>query len=533
MTDDVPNKLIADYLDDTADEQQLAELSAWVLASRENAKYLYMLVAIERGLVQYSQRDAIIDELTALDQAVWQDVVSEALNDRRRHEIQEQAECALLADRELVLSETDADPDEDTPPPAPRIIVIPKPVFWGGLAATLGLILWLGSSVMNRGPGPESIAEIDQPLAKPVYIASVRGTVNAAWAAGDGGDRLEAGVPLELVSGYAEIEFDDGATVIVQAPAKFTPIDSNAMHMAQGRVTVTAPISAYGFYVDTPHLRVTDLGTEFGVEASQDNSSTYVYQGEVVLAAPLPNPIDEAPASRTLLLKKSQGAELVVTDNDERRLVETTLDTGRYVRVLDEGVYQPTWKGALRYGGQPGEAIDLDEVRSDTHLYMLSERRGVQIPAETIIGISQPGAYQSDSLFGASDRLARDATVDSYLIQLRPNEHVGRAPGPTGGLMLSATIRFPRPIVGVMVSEAQMVATDSTLGLPGINFSNARGRTVLERIDTYGPDVIQLSEDRRTLTVSLYGVILDHVRVLIESPTEQIGGTTPPDTDAY
>ena len=58
----------------------------------------------------------------------------------------------------------------------------------------------------------------------------------------------------------------------------------NAMHcrLVEGTVTAEVPEPAHGFTIDTPDIKVVDLGTKFGVTAgSTGNSQVRVFEGEV------------------------------------------------------------------------------------------------------------------------------------------------------------------------------------------------------------------------------------------------------------
>ena len=79
--------------------------------------------------------------------------------------------------------------------------------------------------------------------------------------------------------------FDEGAKVVVEAPAIFELRGEDRMMVQSGRVTTSVSEAAQGFRVDTPTSRVIDLGTEFGVQVSQHGDTVVqMHKGRARLA---------------------------------------------------------------------------------------------------------------------------------------------------------------------------------------------------------------------------------------------------------
>lgn len=94
------------------------------------------------------------------------------------------------------------------------------------------------------------------------------------------GSRLGAGW-LRLETGVAELTFDVGATVILQAPSEFALEGRMQSALRSGRLTCRVGPEAHGFRVATPSAEIVDLGTEFGVLASEGFSEVHVFRGAV------------------------------------------------------------------------------------------------------------------------------------------------------------------------------------------------------------------------------------------------------------
>ncbi len=119
-------------------------------------------------------------------------------------------------------------------------------------------------------------------------VAQITGSLNCRWETqGDDkplgfGSGLTAGEQLQLVEGVAEITFQNGARMILQAPAELDVDSLSETKLHHGRLTATCPPGAEGFRVNTEGLTLVDLGTEFGVMADElGNTEVHVFEGLV------------------------------------------------------------------------------------------------------------------------------------------------------------------------------------------------------------------------------------------------------------
>ncbi|MEO9590971.1 LamG-like jellyroll fold domain-containing protein [Rhodopirellula bahusiensis] len=88
---------------------------------------------------------------------------------------------------------------------------------------------------------------------------------------------------VRLESGWAQIEFLNGATVVLHGPAEMEVVSAAEAIMHRGRIRAEVPPAARGFVVRTQDMKVVDLGTEFGLEVSDEGSNVQVFDGEVEL----------------------------------------------------------------------------------------------------------------------------------------------------------------------------------------------------------------------------------------------------------
>lgn len=165
---------------------------------------------------------------------------------------------------------------EDLPeaPPA-RSALFVRLAWAASLAACAALVL----VVLSRRSDP----------AGPV-VATLARTENATWAGSTlptaERSELRRGT-LSLLQGIATVRFASGAEVTIEAPTTLELLDAMHCRLVEGSVTADVPESAHGFTIDTPDLKVVDLGTRFGVTAgAAGDSHVFVFEGEVTLNKP-------------------------------------------------------------------------------------------------------------------------------------------------------------------------------------------------------------------------------------------------------
>jgi hypothetical protein len=127
------------------------------------------------------------------------------------------------------------------------------------------------------------------PAGRNEAVASIADSVHAVWGDLHVGteERLtEKTGPLELKSGYVRIAYNYGTEVVVEGPAKFEVLGPEEMSVTCGQIYARAPSSAIGFTVSTPHSKIIDLGTEFGVKVGSDGGTdVHMIKGKASLIA--------------------------------------------------------------------------------------------------------------------------------------------------------------------------------------------------------------------------------------------------------
>jgi hypothetical protein len=154
-----------------------------------------------------------------------------------------------------------------------------------GLAAALLLALlpWHRPADVSpkRGPAPEAIDNT---------VAVLLQAAGAQWEQTGLPVRPGAALPpgwLRLKSGLAQIEFYNGATVLLEGPAELQLISRTQAFCARGKLRAVVPPQAHGFSIGSPKLDLVDRGTEFGMEVGAGGQTeVHVFQGKVELYDP-------------------------------------------------------------------------------------------------------------------------------------------------------------------------------------------------------------------------------------------------------
>ncbi|XAL98300.1 FecR family protein [Phycisphaeraceae bacterium D3-23] len=313
---------------------------------------------------------------------IMSEVVASALAERRKHELEDEANRQLAAqlaedarNRRFELRRNAA------PEPVKRVVVMPKAVVWLGAAAVLGLlatvITLLNPSTPSNTPSrADSERTPTSRSTAPPVLATLVYSLDARWA--DDADAWSGRLGLRqgehrLAEGLVEIELADGVRVVLEAPVAFTLTGTNAMELAQGRLVAHVPPSGYGFSVDTPTARIVDYGTEFGVETDGYRATqVHVFRGEVRAASRVEGVVVGEPRpvmAQQAAVIDAGGASITLVDFDEasfERRVAKRLDladmivggdgtTGR----RDIGIHPLTGAIARGIGSAPNAMIML------------------------------------------------------------------------------------------------------------------------------------------------------------------------------
>lgn len=142
------------------------------------------------------------------------------------------------------------------------------------------------------------------------------------------------------------------------------------------------------------------------------------------------------------------------------------------------------------------------ESNSKTRLFQ--EQSNLELQDEIEVDISLPGGF-ADFEGLPTGTITAGSIVDVYMLH---QDAVGRR----GNIVLSGSVTFDQEILGVMVSNQTLSASDELLGATGTAYPS---HTLRELEFLIAADEITISEDRRTLSFELQTkVALDHIRII-------------------
>lgn len=316
----------------------------------------------------------------------------------------------------------------------------------GACAAVLifGFSLWLLVDGLNPGK-PEAAEQLPVPDAATLamapgpdpIVATISGQSDAAWAGSPGqprlgvGSDLRVGQRLTLESGFAQITTNRGAVAILEGPATVELLDhDNAIRLHAGKLFgICETESSKGFVVRTPHLSITDLGTQFGVDVSTNHGSkVHVFQGEVSVDHP-----DHLRERQALHLTTGQSAHASSARPEVFVIQQTREQIEQFKNVSVQFISLPG-TGAERTVGETDPNWAVVEVNGrklltpqpvaviDHVFYVLPRFQGQNFdPASQMIGYKPSAELPKDTPFVFESRFFIPDNVDleAATLQLR------------------------------------------------------------------------------------------------------------------
>jgi hypothetical protein len=111
---------------------------------------------------------------------------------------------------------------------------------------------------------------------------------------------------VTVESGTMNFRVASGVNIAASGPVEFEFLDAMNVRLVRGQLTAEVEPQARGFTVLTPHGKVVDLGTRFGVDVAQSaNADVVVFQGEVQV-----HKMDEAAGASPLSLVAGEAVRL-------------------------------------------------------------------------------------------------------------------------------------------------------------------------------------------------------------------------------
>jgi len=436
--------LIDLLLDGSLDDAQRRELDALICADDRAARALveamdqHAMLQWEFGQVEHETFEA------ANERAMLNEMFDQALDLRRLHEVEEKAQAKLIADLKAQKKEADlerrraalARKTDDRPT---RVIIIPKLVAVLGVAAAVMLLAWVGILIMDSSPVPsQESSPTDYGPTHPIvpgpdYIATLSAqSSDAVWSSrGDdlviGGSLLARQLVLE--KGDATIVFENGAEVVLTAPARFSLISRSASELHQGQLSAFVPESGHGFEVLVPGGVITDLGTAFEAIVIDQAipARVEVFQGSVTV-----EPEVNGRRGEVVHLIQDQFADVQADGSGiaayVRRDLEVDLATHSTAEGVAPGQVDDHW--TIRWSARGRRVPARCVVVNDDLTWLGADSSPAQwISFQSVPELYPPGiAFYQTTLFIPDDvdparvQLALKFIVDDQLLAIRVND---------------------------------------------------------------------------------------------------------------
>lgn len=277
--------------------------------------------------------------------------------------------------------------------------------YWRWSAAAAAVILFSAAVIMrvSRLGSPESSA----------IVAVLQQQIDAQWNGASATPSMVAGGRVLLSSGLVELKFAGGATVVVQGPADLSLDSSTSATLNSGRVTVV--VQGGGFVVRTPAVKVTDLGTEFGVSVgSAGETHVEVFDGSVQAER-----LDQPEVAR--LINAGEAAQASVTPGDS--IKPALLRPLSFVRAQSMGALASAETPTARY-----RAFEADLLRDPSLLlyYNFELAKDTPVSVQNRAGATA-GRYTLEAAVAAAPASAAGRWADDRAAGFSPNGANGLA----------------------------------------------------------------------------------------------------------
>jgi len=322
-------------------------------------------------------------------------------------------------------------------------------------------------------------------------ISGLSANVQSASTSKELGQIIRSGDSFSLDEGIMSLQLPNVLVDLI-APVTVRFDDSGKLSLTAGTLVAKILKDGENFIVTTPDAEVVDLGTEFSVHyhpATGTNVS--VRQGRV--------------QAKLLDWRKTPTKMLELTDNRSANFQSTT-GAAQEVNFHSQA-FQPVDRsrggirsidGTLRTATTEPASLKSGDSLTLNHTLVIPERQNVLLEEElTVNGLN------------GLVRLPAGTVVSSYLVHYDPSDDIIRAP--------RGAVTFLGQVAAVILNTSDLIATDSLLGLSGMEFETASFRGLEMDPDE---DEVQISRDRKTVSFRFDTSpprYLDEARILVIS----------------
>jgi ferric-dicitrate binding protein FerR (iron transport regulator) len=289
----------------------------------------------------------------------------------------------------------------DARSPRPRKII--RPAAWWVIAPIAAAAVFMVAFLLGSNRSANS-ADSPKPGGEEM-VARLSGANGCRWEGSSIalGDELHSGQQLDLVAGAAEITFDCGAQIVVEAPASVEVTSAWNAVLRRGTLKAVVPAQAVGFRVANPAVEVVDLGTEFSMVADeQGGTEVFVLKGAVETTSQVGSQVDR----KRLVLRERQARRFArsgVSDVADREMKLVRL--GR--RVAFERIKKPVGFAHWNFESVQDGVATAQTVGLPSGNYEMKVKHG-----------AAPASFQIAGRWGSALNLDGSTTLESSFPKL-------------------------------------------------------------------------------------------------------------------
>ncbi len=150
----------------------------------------------------------------------------------------------------------------------------------------------------------------------------------------------------------------------------------------------------------------------------------------------------------------------------------------------------------------PDVRVNIGDESNST-AFFFTEQQDFVLPSAVNVNITVPGLYSTTGSL-TPGTIASGTLIDSYYVHADP---VGAT---TNVRVYNGSLKFSTDVLGVIVTSAQLSATNALLGHPGTLYSASN-----QGLEFSSQDSVNLAGDRRTLSLHLVASnAADDIRII-------------------
>ncbi len=157
-----------------------------------------------------------------------------------------------------------------------------------GLAGLVGITCYL---FVGESSEPPRSSELDLITKSDEAYVTLTNLIGVTWVKESQvikrGDLINGS--FAIASGVLEMTYENGVSLIIEGPARYTVTGSNSGRLDFGTIVADVPPAGYGFELEYGDDKLVDFGTQFGVRLLENDSSpeVVVFKGQVEVQSKL------------------------------------------------------------------------------------------------------------------------------------------------------------------------------------------------------------------------------------------------------